>query len=209
MGRTLSGASHSGSVVKTAPASAGDGGLNPWVRKSPWRRKWQPHSNTLAWEIPWIEEPGRLQSMGWQRVGHDWVIERTHITLFCWWGDWSARPWRRGAGSSIQTLWPQGSATWSTRFSPPTELRSLRDGSIPPLPVASWASDMSQHHVEPSAYLLSLWKHPNFSASQAPFPQSHTWSSSLIHGIWPVSPAFIFSSRTHSCPSFLCPKSAS
>ena len=30
-----------------------------------------PHSSTLAWKIPWIEEPGRLQSMGSLRVGHD------------------------------------------------------------------------------------------------------------------------------------------
>ena len=30
-----------------------------------------PHSSTLAWKIPWTEEPGRLQSMGSQRVGHD------------------------------------------------------------------------------------------------------------------------------------------
>ena len=31
------------------------------------------HSSTLAWKIPWTEEPGRLQSMGSQRAGHDWV----------------------------------------------------------------------------------------------------------------------------------------
>jgi len=31
------------------------------------------HSSTLAWNIPWVEEPGRLQSMGSWRVGHDWV----------------------------------------------------------------------------------------------------------------------------------------
>ena len=31
-----------------------------------------PHSSTLAWKIPWMEEPGRLQSMGSLRVGHDW-----------------------------------------------------------------------------------------------------------------------------------------
>ena len=30
-----------------------------------------PHSNTLAWKIPWTEEPGRRQSMGSLRVGHD------------------------------------------------------------------------------------------------------------------------------------------
>ena len=38
-----------------------------------WRRKWQPTLVTLAWKIPWTEEPGRLQSMGSWRVGHDWA----------------------------------------------------------------------------------------------------------------------------------------
>ena len=33
------------------------------------------HSNILAWRIPWTEEPGGLQSIGLQRVGHDWVTE--------------------------------------------------------------------------------------------------------------------------------------
>ena len=36
-----------------------------------------PHSSTLAWKIPWMEEPGRLQSTGLQRVGHDWVTTST------------------------------------------------------------------------------------------------------------------------------------
>ena len=35
------------------------------------------HSSILAWRIPWTEEPGGLQSMGSQRVGHDWVTN-TH-----------------------------------------------------------------------------------------------------------------------------------
>ena len=34
------------------------------------------HSSILAWEIPWTEEPGRLQSMGSQRVGHDLVTNQ-------------------------------------------------------------------------------------------------------------------------------------
>ena len=38
-----------------------------------------PHSSILAWRIPWIEEPGGLQSMGSQRVGHDWAAN-THRT---------------------------------------------------------------------------------------------------------------------------------
>ena len=34
------------------------------------------HSSVLAWEIPWTEEPGRLQSMGSQRVGHDLMTKQ-------------------------------------------------------------------------------------------------------------------------------------
>ena len=37
------------------------------------------HSTILAWDIPWTEKPGRLQSMGLQRVGHNWV--HTHFPL--------------------------------------------------------------------------------------------------------------------------------
>ena len=36
-----------------------------------------PLSSILAWKIPWAEEPGRLQSMMPQRVGHDWATEHT------------------------------------------------------------------------------------------------------------------------------------
>ena len=38
-----------------------------------------PHSSSLAWKIPWMKEPGRLQSMGSLRVGHDW---ETLLSLF-------------------------------------------------------------------------------------------------------------------------------
>ena len=38
-----------------------------------------PHSSTLAWKIPWTEEPGGLQSMGSLRVGHDWATSLSCI----------------------------------------------------------------------------------------------------------------------------------
>ena len=38
-----------------------------------------PHSSTLAWKIPWMEEPGRLQSMGSWRVQHDWATSLSRI----------------------------------------------------------------------------------------------------------------------------------
>ena len=55
----------------------GQGGLcrrsvfDPWVRKIPWRREWLPTPVFLPGESPWTEEPGGLQSLGLQRVGHD------------------------------------------------------------------------------------------------------------------------------------------
>ena len=46
--------------------------FNPWVRKIPWRKKWQATPVFFPGEFPWTEEPGGLQSIGSQRVGHDW-----------------------------------------------------------------------------------------------------------------------------------------
>ena len=40
-------------------------------REDPLEKEMATHSSTLAWKIPWMEEPGTLQSMGLQRVGHD------------------------------------------------------------------------------------------------------------------------------------------
>ena len=43
-----------------------------------------PHSSTLAWKIPWTEEPGRLQSMGSLRVGHDSATSLSLFTFMHW-----------------------------------------------------------------------------------------------------------------------------
>ena len=40
-------------------------------QEDPLEKEMATHSNILAWEIPWTEEPGGLQTMGWQRVGHN------------------------------------------------------------------------------------------------------------------------------------------
>ena len=42
--------------------------------EDPLEKEMATHSSTLAWRIPWREEPGRLQSMGSQRVGHDFTF---------------------------------------------------------------------------------------------------------------------------------------
>ena len=46
--------------------------FHPWIRKIPQRRAWQPTPGILAWRILWTQEPGGLQSIGYQRVRHDW-----------------------------------------------------------------------------------------------------------------------------------------
>ena len=60
-------------MVKNPAANAGD--IEMWVQslgqEDPLAEQIATHSPILAWRIPWTEEPGRLQSTGLQRVGHD------------------------------------------------------------------------------------------------------------------------------------------
>ena len=51
-----------------------------------------PHSSTLAWKIPWTEEPGGLQSMGSLRVRHDWPTSLSLFTLMHWRRKWQSTP---------------------------------------------------------------------------------------------------------------------
>ena len=51
-----------------------------------------PHSSTLAWKIPWMEEPGRLQSMGSQRVGLDRATSLSLFTFMHWRRKWQPTP---------------------------------------------------------------------------------------------------------------------
>ena len=89
-----------GSFFISPPCVCGLWGDLPWLEVKgkfsckQWSRCWSeiksccslvsekamaPHSSTLAWKIPWMEEPGRLQSMGSLRVGHNWA---TSLSLF-------------------------------------------------------------------------------------------------------------------------------
>ena len=63
------------------------------------------HSSVLAWRIPWTEEPGGLQFMGPQRVGHDWAQATTsqHISLSCIW--------------NVQRIWKQSHTKASHSYS--------------------------------------------------------------------------------------------
>ena len=80
--------SHSSLVaqtVKNPPAKQ-----DTWVRSLGWEdpleRGMATHSSILPWRVPWTEEPVRLQSIGLQRVRHDWATKHTHIhrQVHCW-----------------------------------------------------------------------------------------------------------------------------
>ena len=50
------------------------------------------HSSTLAWKLPWMEEPGGLQSMGSRRVRHDWTTSLSLFTFMHWRRKWQPTP---------------------------------------------------------------------------------------------------------------------
>ena len=67
------------------------------AQEDPLEKEMVTHSSILAWRIPWMEKPGRLQSTGSQRVGHDWatslslsfIVQKDHVqqltSLSIWW----------------------------------------------------------------------------------------------------------------------------
>ena len=95
-------------------------------QEDPLEKKMATHSSTLAWKIPWKEEPRRLQSMGSLRVRHDWAtwlhFHSTHILLLC---------------SSVASSWfPPGRGSRedkhriTCRFLPTATFFALQGGSM-------------------------------------------------------------------------------
>ena len=68
------------SVGKEFACSAGEPGLIPGSGRS-LKKAMATYSSILAWKITWVEEPGRLQSMGLERVGHESANEHAHACL--------------------------------------------------------------------------------------------------------------------------------
>ena len=64
-----------------------------------------PHSNTLAWKIPWAGEPGRLQQVGSLRVGHDYVSSLSLFTFMHWRRKWQPTPVFLPGESQGQGAW--------------------------------------------------------------------------------------------------------
>ena len=69
------------SVVMNPPANAGDSG-SILGREDPLEKGMATHSSIRVWRIPWTEESGRLQSIGWQRVGYDLASKQQQRSVF-------------------------------------------------------------------------------------------------------------------------------
>ena len=63
-----------------------------WCSPTYLEKAMAPHSSTLAWKIPWTEEPSRLQSMGLLRVRHDWPTSISLFTFIHWRRKWQPTP---------------------------------------------------------------------------------------------------------------------
>jgi len=63
--------------------------ITPWI---PEEKAMATHSTALAWKIPWMVEPGVLQSMGSQRVRHDWATSLLLFTFMHWRRKWQPTP---------------------------------------------------------------------------------------------------------------------
>ena len=128
-----------------------------------------PYSSTLAWKIPWLAEPDRLQSMGLLRVGHDWVTSLLLFTFMHWRRKWQPTPVflpgeSQGRGSLVGFVYGVTQSRTrlkrlsSSRYLPPLVLRKAghptpvllpgkshgRRSLVGCSPWGRWGSDMTE-----------------------------------------------------------------
>ena len=119
--------------------------------EEPLKKEMATHSSILAWKIPWVEEPGRLQSIASQSVGHDWATN----TLLCYWlgGKESACQYRKCRFSP----W-FGKSPWRGKWKP----------TLVFLP--------GKFHGQRSLAGYSLWGHKESDVTKHTCFYSHIWS---------------------------------
>ena len=115
-----------------------------------------PHPSTLAWKIPWTEEPGGLQSMGSLRVGHDWAASLSLFTLMHW-----RRKWQPLQYSCLENP-RDGGAWWAAIYGVAesrTRLKRLSSSSSSMI-VFQIPHICVKIHLFFPFWLSSLWKQP-------------------------------------------------
>ena len=86
------------------------------------------HSSTLAWKIPWMEEPGRLKSMGSQRVGHNWATSRKIQNLK---KKTPSLLWGLGEGQKLHRACTQPQLQGPVPLDPPSCHRKSHSNGVP------------------------------------------------------------------------------
>jgi len=130
------------------------------------------YNPTLAWKIPWMEEPGGLQSMGSLRVGHDWATSLSLFTFMHWRRKWQPTPVflpgeSQGRGSLVGCrLWGRTeSDTTEVPFNPKMPWKVIYHLLLLPLP------NVSEHKICKVSYLVpSKEMKLSFYAHHSPFP---------------------------------------
>ena len=138
-----------------------------------------PHSSTPAWKIPWREEPGRLQSMGLLRVGHDWETSLSLFTitfLLSCIGEGNGNPLQCSCLENPRKGEPGGLPLWVRTESTPVWLRTqLKRLSSSSSRLATLQYNYLEKnkcvHSSPHSLFLSFWLLPFvFSAENAGSP---------------------------------------
>ena len=126
-----------------------------------------PHSSTLAWRIPWTEEPRRLQSTGSLRVGHDWATSLSLFTFMHWRRKWQPTPVFLPGESQGRGAWWAAvygvaqSRTWLKRLSSSSSIScslssSCGVGSSSTAARVAAVHTFRSHHIPASHAVLSV-----------------------------------------------------
>ena len=106
-----------------------------------------PHCSALAWKIPWMEEPGRLQSMGLLRVGHNWATSLSLLIFMRWRRKWQPTPvFLPGESQGREAWWAALYGVAQSR----TQLKRLSSSS-------SSRTDLA-HEVWTAYHFVTYWK---------------------------------------------------
>ena len=147
-------------------------------------------SSTLAWKIPWTEEPGRLQSTGSLGVGHDWATSLSLFPFMHWRRKWQAT-WvfflgaSQGRGSLMGCrLWGRTELGTTEATLPQQQWLSVSD-SVNPCPVAYQAPlSMGSSQLEHSSG-MPFFFFPEYLPNPGIKPTSPTWQlDSLLWATW-------------------------
>ena len=144
-----------------------------------------PHSSTLAWRIPWMEEPGGLQSMGSLRVGHDWVTSLSLFTFMHWRREWQPTPIflpgeSQGQGSLV------GCRLWGRTESDTTESNEQQQQQ-PLNPIMHFPPVLIMFLSRSPSYLcLGETGFVSNSGPLSHWPLLMEWSDSSSYFSWPL-----------------------